>query len=157
VLERPLLRRLRQELRHAEALAIAGRTLRRRDVSTRRLAQRLETAGVAPAAEQSVLRALTDAHVLDDGRLAASRASALSDRGWGDAAIAARLEAEGIGEHETSAALAPLPSESERAARLVRQLSPRKAWALLARRGFALETIESVVGPVDEHAGGGLG
>jgi SOS response regulatory protein OraA/RecX len=157
LLERPLLRRLRRELRHAEALAVAARTLSRRDLSTRRLAQRLETAGVAPAAERSALRALTAAHVLDDGRLATRRASALSERGWGDTAIAARLEAEGIGEGDTSVALAALPSEGERAARLVKQLSPRKAWALLARRGFAVETIESVVGPVDEHSGGGLG
>jgi len=95
-LDRPLLRRLRRELREAEALTVAGRSLRRRDLSTRRLAERLEKAGVAPAAERSALQALTDARVLDDARLAEARASSLAERGWGDAAIAARLEAEGI-------------------------------------------------------------
>jgi SOS response regulatory protein OraA/RecX len=34
---------------------------------------------------------------------------------------------------------------------------PRKAWALLARRGFDEEAIEAVVGALDEQAGGGLG
>ena len=63
-LERPLLRLLRRELRHAEALELAGRTLRRRDLSRRRLSERLEQAGVAPAAERSALAALTEARIV---------------------------------------------------------------------------------------------
>jgi SOS response regulatory protein OraA/RecX len=152
-LERPLLRRLRRELRHVEALAVAGRTLRRRDLSTRRLAERLESAGVAPAAERSALQALTEARLLDDARLAAARASALAERGWGDAAIAARLEAEGIGEADGRQALAGLPAEVE----LSRGLGRAKAWALLARRGFDEDTIEAVAGSLDADPGGGLG
>jgi SOS response regulatory protein OraA/RecX len=156
-LERPLLRHLRQEIRHAEALAVAGRTLRRRDLSTRRLAERLETAGVAPVAERGALQALADARLLDDARLAATRASALAERGWGDAAIAARLEAEGIAEPDAREALAGLPPELARARRLSRGLSRAKAWAFLARRGFGEDTIEGVAGSLDEDPGGGLG
>jgi SOS response regulatory protein OraA/RecX len=156
-LDRPLLRRLRRELHHAEALAVAGRTLRRRDVSTRRLAERLETAGVAPEAERSALQALAEARILDDARLAEARASTLAERGWGDAAIATRLEAEGIDETDARAALAALPAETSRAEAISKGLSRPKAWALLARRGFDEETIGAVVGWLDEEAGGGLG
>jgi SOS response regulatory protein OraA/RecX len=156
-LERPLLRRLRRELRHAEALAVAGRTLRRRDLSTRRLAERLESAGVAPAAERSALQALTHARLLDDTRLAAARALALAERGWGDAAIAARLEAEGIGEADGRQALAGLPAEVARAKKLSRGLGRGKTWTLLTRRGFEHETIEAVAGSLDADPGGGLG
>jgi SOS response regulatory protein OraA/RecX len=157
-LERPLLRLLRRELRQAEALALAGRTLRRRDLSLRRLSERLERAGVAPAIERSALVALTEARILDDARLAGSRAAALSERGWGNAAIAARLEAEGIPQAEAGMAIVELEAEEGRAARAVAHLSdPRKAWALLARRGFDEEAIEAVVGALDEQAGGGLG
>jgi SOS response regulatory protein OraA/RecX len=156
-LERPLLRRLRRELRHAEALAVAGRTLRRRDLSARRLAERLEKAGVAPAAERSALRTLTDARVLDDRRFATTRASALAERGWGDTAIVARLEAEGVSEADAREALAGLPAETARARTLSSGLDRAKSWALLARRGFDQETIEAVVGSLDEDPGGGLG
>jgi SOS response regulatory protein OraA/RecX len=157
VLDRPLLRRLRRELRHAEALAVAGRTLRRRDLSTHRLAERLENAGVAPAAERSALEALTEARVLDDSRFATARASTLGERGWGDAAIAARLEAEGVPEAEAREALARLASETSRAQTLSEGLDRMKAWALLARRGFEQETIEAVVGSLDDDPDGGLG
>jgi SOS response regulatory protein OraA/RecX len=157
-LDRPLLRLLRRELRRAEALALAGRTLRRRDLSRRRLSERLERAGVAPAAERSALLALTEARIVDDARLAAGRAVALAERGWGNAAIAARLEAEGIPEAEASSAIDKLEPETTRAARAAAALSdPRKAWALLTRRGFDEETIEAVVETLDEDGGGGLG
>ncbi len=156
-LDRPLLRGLRRELRHAEALAVAGRTLRRRDLSARRLAERLERAGVAPEAERRALQALEDARIIDDGRLAEARAFALAERGWGDAAIAARLKAEGIEEDDVRAALATLQAETMRAEAISKGLSRAKAWALLARRGFDEEAIGSVVGWLDEGAGGGLG
>jgi SOS response regulatory protein OraA/RecX len=157
-LDRPLLRHLRAELRAAEALVVAGRALRRRDLSRRRVAARLERAGVAPAAERRALAALTHAGAVDDARLARARAASLAERGWGDSAIAARLEAEEIPESEARAALETLPPEPERASRVVAGIpTPAKAWALLARRGFDPETIEAVVGPLDEGGDGGLG
>jgi SOS response regulatory protein OraA/RecX len=157
-LDRPLLRVLRRELRRAEALDLAGRTLRRRDLSLRRLSERLERAGVAPAAERSALLALSEAGIVDDARLADARAAALAERGWGNAAIAARLEGEGIAEADAGSAIAKLEPETARAALAAAAVSdPRKAWTLLMRRGFDEETIEAIVETLDEETGGGLG
>jgi SOS response regulatory protein OraA/RecX len=44
-----------------------------------------------------------------------------------------------------------------RAETITSGLDRAKAWALLARRGFDQDTIEAVVGSLDEGAGGGLG
>jgi SOS response regulatory protein OraA/RecX len=157
-LDRPLLRLLRWELRRAEALDLAGRTLRRRDLSRRRLSERLERGGVAPAAGRSALLALSEARIVDDARLANGRAETLAERGWGNAAIAARLEAEGIPEAEAGSAIAKLEPEAPRAARVAAGVSdPRKAWGLLTRRGFDEETIGGVVETLDEETSGGLG
>jgi regulatory protein len=157
-LDRPLLRRLRNELRRAEALAVAGKALRRRDLSRRRLAERLERAGVAPSSRQAAVAALAAAGVVDDARLAAGRAASLAERGWGDTAVRARLEGEGIGPVEAAAAVEALAPELERAAALVAGIPDRRqAWTRLARRGFEHDTIEAVVAPLDEEAGAGLG
>jgi SOS response regulatory protein OraA/RecX len=155
-LDRPLLRTLRRELRHAEAIAVAGRTLRRGDVSTKRLADRLTRAGVPASAGRSAVGALREARILDDARVAGSRARALAERGWGDAAIAARLEAEGVGEDDARRAICGLPPEASRAAKVAARLSDhRKAWTLLARRGFDESTIEDVVGEWTGESGAG--
>jgi SOS response regulatory protein OraA/RecX len=151
-LDRPALRRLRAELRRSEAFNAAGRALVRRPLSRARLATRLERAGVAPAIEQGVLGVLEDAGVIDDERLAHSRARALAERGWGDAAIEARLEEEALGAH-ARAAIVALPPERERAAALVsRGPAGRRAMLLLARRGFCEDSIESAVGLLDAEA-----
>jgi SOS response regulatory protein OraA/RecX len=157
-LERPLLRRLRAELRTAEALALAGDTLRRRDVSQHRLSERLRRAGIAPAVEANVLATLVDTGAVDDARLAAARARSLAERGWGDLAIAARLDGERISEPEARAAIAELEPEMKRASRLAAGAGDhRKAWRLLSRRGFDPETVESVLGVLDERDRRGLG
>jgi regulatory protein len=150
-LERPLLRELRRELRRAEALAAAARALTARDLSRQRLRERLRARGIGPQAEASAVAALKDAGILDDERLARARAGALAERGWADAAIQARLEREGVPEDLVRQTLADLPSEQDRAERLVRRASDRRAaWKLLARRGFGPETIDDVVGGLDE-------
>ena len=163
-LDRELLRRFRRELRSAEAVAAAGRALARRDLSNRRLAHRLERAGVRrPTAEATVAR-LAEVGVVDDRRLALDRAAALAAR-WGDAAILARLEQEGIDEAPAREAVAGLAREGERARLLLahllrraptspprdRQDHDRRAVRLLARRGFSPETIEDVLGALDER------
>jgi SOS response regulatory protein OraA/RecX len=151
-LDRPLLRRLRRELRQAEALEAATRTVARRDVSTRRVRERLAARGVRPAAAESAVATLADAGVLDDRRTASSRSHALAERGWGDAAVAARLAGEGFGAGDVQSALAALAPERERAGALAAAADdPRSAWRLLARRGFAPETIEDVVGFLDDE------
>jgi len=157
-LDRPLLRRLRAEVREVEALRVAGRALGRRDLSRRRVAERLERAGVAPAAGQRALEELTAVGALDDARLARSRAGSLAERGWGDSAIAARLQSDGIPELEARAALETLAPENERALALTAGMTdPQKAWALLARRGFELETAQAVVARLDASGRSGLG
>jgi regulatory protein len=150
-LDRPLLRELRRELRRAEALAGATQALSRRDFTRRRLTERLRARGVRESEAEDAVTTLARAGLVDDERLARRRAQVLAERGWGDAAIEARLRSEAVPAEYVSAALAELTPESERAGGLAPKASDRrKAWALLARRGFSPETIEEVVGGLDE-------
>jgi SOS response regulatory protein OraA/RecX len=156
--DRSLARELARELRRLQALTSATRALRARPLSEQRLRERLRSRGTPPAAEEAALAALAGAGLVDDACLAEGRAVALAARGWGDAAIAARLEAEGIAAEQATAALRELEPEQGRAARLAATVpDPRKAWALLARRGFSEDAIEGAVGALDETASGGLG
>ena len=95
-LERPVLRLVRAELGRAKAKNVAGRALARRELSSAELAARLERARVDPGAGATVLTSLQEAGLVDDERAARARAAALAERGYGNAAIAARLEAAGI-------------------------------------------------------------
>jgi regulatory protein len=157
-LERPLLREIRRSLHRADALAAAGRTLKRRDASRRRVAERLARAGVAPAAREEALTALESAGVLDDERFARSRAEALADRGWGDRAIHAKLSAEGVEATAAAAAIEALEPEAERAATVASRFSDaRKAWAYLARHGFDRDSVEAALGALDAPERAGLG
>jgi SOS response regulatory protein OraA/RecX len=149
-LDRPLLRQLRRELRKAEAFGAAVRTVSRRDVSTRRLRERLAARGVRPREADGAVAALARSGVVDDARTAGHRARALAERGWGDAAVTARLASEGFSAQDVETALAGLRPESERAGALAAAgADPRATWKLLARRGFSPETVEDVVGPLD--------
>jgi SOS response regulatory protein OraA/RecX len=108
---------------------------------------------VTSGAERYALVTLAEAGAVDDARLARVRASSLAERGWADAMIAARLAAEGIADLDAGAALEGLPPEAERAAELAAGVGdPRRAWALLSRRGFDPDTIEAAVGPLDDQA-----
>jgi SOS response regulatory protein OraA/RecX len=157
VLDRPLARSLARELRRERALGTAVRSLRARPLSERRLRERLQSHGVRPDAEEAVVGTLAEAGFVDDGRLARGRAVTLAERGWGDAAIEARLAGEGLREAEIAAAVAELEPETDRARPLVAGLIPQKAWVLLQRRGFDLETVECVVGSLDANGVEGLG
>jgi SOS response regulatory protein OraA/RecX len=149
-LDRPLLRQLGRELRRAEALGAAVRTVSRRDVSTRRLRDRLAERGVRRADADQAVATLAGAGVLDEARSAGGRAGSLADRGWGDAAVAARLAGEGYDAETVRVAVDGLEPERTRARALARRAGdPRAAWRLLARRGFAQETCEDVVGTLD--------
>jgi SOS response regulatory protein OraA/RecX len=146
-LDRPALRLLRRELRRAEALHVAGRALRHRDLSRHLLAERLERAAVAPAAAAESLATLERAGLVDDRRVACSRARSLAERGYGDEAIRHRLLAEGLAEALVAPALAELEPEPVRAAPLVerRGRGPRTA-RYLAGRGFGEEAVEAALG-----------
>jgi SOS response regulatory protein OraA/RecX len=150
-LDRPRLRLLRTELRRAEALQAAGRALARAPLSRRRLAERLHSRGVTPAAGRDAVGTLTAAGLVDDGRLARERAHALADGGWGNLAILARLERAGFGDDDVRNALASLAPEHERAEAAAAKLGRprRRAWGALAQRGFSPEALEDALGSLD--------
>jgi SOS response regulatory protein OraA/RecX len=146
-LDRAVLRTVRRELRRVEALAVAGRALRSRDLSRRRLVERLERAAVAPAAAAESLATLESAGLVDDNRVAQSRAQALADRGWGDEAIRQRLVGEGFEEPTAGVAVSTLEPEVERARLLIGRRGPGPRTArYLAGRGFAEESLEAALG-----------
>lgn len=157
-LDRPRLRLLRSELRRAEGLATAGRALAQRPLSSRQVSERLRRRGVAPPVARETLGTLAAAGLVDDTRLANARAVVLADRGWGDLAIAARLQRDGLQEADVHVALAALPPEAGRAAALAAEFSDRrKAWSRLARRGFSPDAIEDALGALDAEDRLGLG
>jgi SOS response regulatory protein OraA/RecX len=89
--------------------------------------------------------------LVDDAKLASGRAESLAKRGWGNSAIAARLAAEGFGDQEAREAIEALEPEIQRVAPFVADIPDRrKAWALLVRRGFAHDSVEDVLGTLDE-------
>jgi regulatory protein len=147
MLDRPALRELRRELRRAEALHVAARALRHRDLSRRRVAERLERAAVAPAAAAESLAALERSGLVDDRRVASLTAQSLAERGYGDEAIRHRLLAEGLDDELVTEALAGLEPERERALPLIerRGAGPRTA-RYLAGRGFGEEAVEAALG-----------
>ena len=142
LLDRLALRLVRRELRRAEALQVAERALRHRDLSRRRLAERLGDA-VPPAAAVESLAVLERAGLVDDERVALVRAESLAARGYGDEAIRHRLRAEGLPEEAVGA----LEPEAERARRLIERRGPGPRTArYLASRGFGEETVEAALG-----------
>jgi SOS response regulatory protein OraA/RecX len=146
-LDRPTARALGRELRRAEALRTAGRALRARDLSVKTLDDRLARRSVAPAVRAEALETLGRAGLVDDGRFAARRAEALAGRGWGDAAIRADLEQQGIAADPVETALAALEPEPERAKRLVERRGRTAATArYLGARGFDADAVEAAVG-----------
>ena len=150
-LDREAARTLGRELRRAEALGIAVRALRYRDLSRSRLEERLSRRGARAEAKADVLQTLEQAGLVDDGRVASSRAGALAARGYGDAAICFALEGEGLGAEAVAAALAGLEPEAARARKLLELRGPGPAsirW--LGSRGFDAATLEDLAGFADE-------
>jgi regulatory protein len=146
-LDRPSARTVRRELRRHEALGASAGALRHRDLSTRRLEQRLERRAVPPAERARAVETLTRAGLLDDGRFARGRARALAARGYGDAAIRFDLERQGVAAELAAEALAELEPERDRALRLAATAGgAARAARLLARRGFGEDAIEAAVG-----------
>jgi SOS response regulatory protein OraA/RecX len=152
-LDRETARTLGRELRRAEALSRALRALTARDRSRRSLEDRLGAAGVASRPRKEVLETLERAGLVDDERLAAARAQALAERGYGDAAIRFDLERQGLGGESVAAALAGLEPERERARRLVEQRGrDARAARWLAAKGFEAGTVEDAIGGFAEEA-----
>jgi regulatory protein len=150
-LDRATARLLGRELRRAEAIGAAARVLRYRDLSRRRLEERLDRRGTRPDAREDALAALEQAGLVDDLRVGSLRAQALAERGYGDAAIRFSLEGEGLAAEVVAEALAGLEPEGERARRLVEKRGggPKTArW--LAAHGFDEAALEAAGGFADE-------
>lgn len=127
----------------AAARQAAARYLARRDLSRRRLSVRLRRSGFGEEVSERVAGAFAEEGYVDDARLARARSHELAERGYGDAAIAARLELEGIETATIQEALARLAPERDRARLLARrERDPRRLAALLGRRGFSADIVE---------------
>jgi regulatory protein len=142
-LDRERLRLFRKELRRAEALDLAARTLDRRDAPRAEVAARLHARGVLPAAREEALDRLTDIGALDDSRFAHARAQQLAGRGYGDEAIRYDLRQRGVPEEAVADAWGALEPEHARARRIVEQRGTGdRTAAFLARRGFEPDHVE---------------
>ncbi len=146
-LDRPRLRLLRRELRRHAALATAGRVLKHRDHSTQDLERKLALRNVAPGDRAQAIETLGRAGLLDDARFAASRASALAERGWGDVGVRAELERQGVRSDLVEEAVMALDPEPERAREVAARRGGGAAAArYLAARGFDEDAIEAALG-----------
>jgi SOS response regulatory protein OraA/RecX len=145
-LDRPRARRLRGELRRADALRAGLTALRFADHTATTLGRRLEDRGVAPAQRDAVIGTLERAGLVDDSRVAHGRARALAARGAGNELIRADLESRGVSAERAAAAIASLEPESERVGRVV-AAEGRSVRVLrrLAAKGFSEDVLEELV------------
>lgn len=151
MLDRETARAFARELRRAEALGVAVRALRHRDLSRSRLEERLLARGAGEDARAEALAALERVGLVDDARVAAGRALALAGRGFGDAAVRHTLEQEGLAADDVEAALAGLPPESERVQEwLARRGAGPKTLRWLAAKGFDPASLEEAGAFADE-------
>lgn len=144
-LDRHTARELARELRRARALAKATRTLAASGRSRRELEQRLARAGHAGATRAEALATLDRAGLVDDARLAESRAELLARRGYGDAAIRADLGRRLFDRETAAAAVAALEPEPERLRRLLEAQSVTpQLLRRLAGRGFSRDAVDEI-------------
>lgn len=151
-LDRERLRTLRRELRRGDAVAAGTQALARYDRSEQGLRGILERKGIGEREREEAIATLRRHGALDDERFAQARATALAERGFGDAAIAFKLEQDGIERQGSAAALAALEPERDRAVRLtVRRGASARTARWLAARGFAPESVEAAL-PTEDLA-----
>jgi SOS response regulatory protein OraA/RecX len=144
-LDRTKGRELARELRRTKALASVTRSLAVSARSARALEMRLARAGYSAAASEDAIEALDRAGLLDDTRLAETRAELLARRGYGDAGIRADLRRRLISADTAADAVARLEPELERARRLLsgEGITPT-VLRRLSGRGFSRDTLEEV-------------
>ena len=142
-LDRESARLLARELRREAALARATRALSSRDRSRGELEARLAGAGVSEAARDDALSSLEAVGLVDDTRVAESRARELARRGYGDAAIRSDLRLRHISSETIASALEELEPEADRVRRAVEGKERTPAMLRrLASRGFSQDTLE---------------
>jgi regulatory protein len=146
-LDRERARLLGRELRRAKALGVAVTALRYRDHSRRSLEQRLAGRGVPSGAAADAVAALESAGIVDDLRVASTRAENMAARGYGDAAIRADLEQRNIDPELVATVLAALAPEPERARAFVKRRGAGvKTARWLAAHGFDPSAVEESLG-----------
>ena len=144
-LDRESARLLARELRRATAVARATRALATRDRSRGELAARLDEAGISEAAREEALGSLEAAGLVDDTRVAESRARELARRGYGDSAIRSDLRLHRISRETVTAAIEGLEPEAERVLRALEGKEHTPAMLRrLASRGFSRDTLEEL-------------
>jgi SOS response regulatory protein OraA/RecX len=142
-LDRDTARELARGVRRARALVAATRSLAASDRSQRALEQRLALAGHPAAAREDAIAALDRAGLLDDFRVAESRAEVLACRGYGDAVICADLRRRLISAEAAADAVAALEPERDRVQRLLEGKSVTPALLRrLAGRGFSPDALD---------------
>jgi SOS response regulatory protein OraA/RecX len=153
-LDRETARTLGRELRRADALNRAARALRPRDRSRQALEDRLTRAGVPALARHEALETLERVGLVDDARVAMTRAGSLAARGFGDAAIRHDLEQEGVAAELVEQAVAELEPELDRARALVeRRGAELRTARWLAGKGFDAASIEEALGGFEDLGG----
>jgi SOS response regulatory protein OraA/RecX len=140
------------------AVDVAARALERRDRCAADLLHILNRKGVSPEEAADAVATLRERGVVDDERFASAAARSLANRGYGDRAIAFRLQREGVDREVTAEAISHLELESERAVRFVerRGHSERTARWLLAR-GFARDSVEHGIAAIADTPAPELG
>jgi len=130
-----------------EALEAAARSLIHRDRTVAELDSDLERHGVDPVDRALAIKTMVALGYLDDSRMAANRASALAERGYGDEAIRFDLEGRGVDDELVDDAIAGLEPEAERASRIADRRGPgARTVRALAAKGFSADSIETAVG-----------
>jgi regulatory protein len=148
-LDRETARRLAREVRREKALARASRALATRDRSRGELESRLAQAGVPELAREEALAALEASGLVDDARVAESRAGELARRGYGDLAIRSDLARRRISSEAIAEAIEALEPEPERARAVVEARGATPAiLRRLAARGFSRDTLEDLASSV---------
>jgi SOS response regulatory protein OraA/RecX len=145
-LDRPTARALARELRRNRALTRASRALAYRDLSADAIDARLARAGFGGDVRAEAVETLQRAGLVDDARFAAGRAAALAARGYGNAAIRADLERQGVAGEPAEAAVAALEPEATRARGIVARRGRSAGTArYLAGRGFDPDAVETAL------------
>jgi SOS response regulatory protein OraA/RecX len=145
-LDRERARRLRRELRRAEARKAALDALRHQDHTEVTLRARLDRRGLDPGERDAAVETMKRAGLVDDARLAHGRAAALAARGSGDLRIRDDLMRRGVARGQIDEALASIEPELERIQAIVTHegVSSRVLRRLVAK-GFTPEALEAVV------------
>ena len=110
----------------SDALDAAARALTRRDRSEAGVLEVLRRKGVAEDEALEAVETLRRVGAVDDERFAVAGGASLAERGYGDAAIAFRLEREGVSGELAERAVSALEQETERARQLVTAAARRR-------------------------------